>query len=131
MQNHVFVSKHPVVILQNPVFNPKGTFATCETLFQFQNPLSHAAKPCFNFKTNFCNPRQPFSKPFDPIAALHWPFSKPIRHTRDGDLVEMLRTSGAITHARLVRPDTHAWSANQPSRYSTYTIDILHSLNKG
>lgn len=47
---------------------PKGTFATCETLFQFQNTLLHAAKPCFRSKTPRRNPRNPFSKPFGTFA---------------------------------------------------------------
>jgi len=53
MQNYVFVSKHPVVILQNHVFNPKGTFATCETLFHFQNTLLRPRKTLFQFQNPF------------------------------------------------------------------------------
>ena len=56
MQNHVFVSKRPVVILQNPVFNPKGTFATCETLFHFQNTLLHPCKTLFQFSNALLQP---------------------------------------------------------------------------
>lgn len=56
MQNHVFVSKHPVAILQKPVFNPKGTFATCETLFHFQNTLLQPSKTMFQFQNLLLQP---------------------------------------------------------------------------
>lgn len=56
MQNHVFVSKHPVVILQNPIFNPKGPFATCETLFHFQNTLLQPSNTLFQFQNPLLQP---------------------------------------------------------------------------
>lgn len=71
MQNHVFVSKHPVVTLQNHVFNPKGTFATYETLFHFQNTILHPCKTLFQFQN-------PFSQTATTVFKIDWISLNPI-----------------------------------------------------
>ena len=77
MQNHVFVSKHPVATLQNPVFIPKGTFVTCETLFHFQNTLLHPCKTMFQFQNPLSQPATAVFKTVWGCNESIWPFSKP------------------------------------------------------
>ena len=42
--------------MQNHVFNPKGPFATCETLFHFQNTLLQPCKTLFQFSNALLQP---------------------------------------------------------------------------
>lgn len=91
--------------------------------FIFKTPFCTPAKPCFNFKTHFRKPRHPFSKPFGPIAALHWPFSKPIRHTRDGDLVEMLSLYCYISFFSLFISSKVFLAALEPSKTGNCVVN--------